>query len=122
MKKVTLKVTGGRGDKIVRFYDCGKEGEPLYGRAKEILSAGGGTIKSFIAENFEAPNVETFKHSLDRSGCIYVRVESKSGDEVFEDYECGKTSQRGFVRSDPRRWQFDKSMGRSLTARIRKYI
>ena len=44
MKKVTLKVTGGRGDKIVRFYDCGKEGESLYGRAKEILSAGGGTV------------------------------------------------------------------------------
>ena len=122
MKKVTLKVTGGRGDKIARFHDCGKKGESLYGRAKEILSEGSDAVKSFIEENFEAPDVEMFKHSLDRSGCIYVRVESKSGHVVFEDDECDKTSQRGFVRSDPRRWQFDKSMGRSLTARIRKYI
>ncbi len=122
MKKVTLKVTGGRGDKIARFYDCGKEGEPLYGWAKEILSEGGGAVKSFIEENFKAPNVETFVHSLDDGGCISVCVESESGDVVFQDDECGKTSQRGFVRSDPRRWQFDESMGVSLTARIRKYI
>ena len=122
MKKVTLKVTGGRGDKIVRFYDCGREGNPLYGRAKEILSEGGGAVKSFIEENFKAPDVETFIHSLDDSGCISVCVESESGEVVFQDDECGKTSQRGFVRSDPRRWQFDKSMGMSLIARIRKYI
>ena len=122
MKKVTLKVTGGRGDKIVRLYDCGKEGESLYGRAKEILSEGGGAVKSFIEENFKAPDVETFIHSLDDSGCISVCVESESGEVVFQDDECGKTSQRGFVRSDPRRWRFDESMGVSLTARIRKYI
>ena len=39
MKKVTLKITGGRGDKIAQFYDCGKLGDERYERAQSRNSS-----------------------------------------------------------------------------------
>ena len=63
MKIVTLKITGGRGDKIAQFYDCGKLGDIRYEKAQNLLDGGGETadVKEFIDEHFEAPNVETFR-------------------------------------------------------------
>ncbi len=126
MKIVTLKITGGRGDKIAQFYDCGKLGDTRYEKAQKLLDGGGETadVKEFIDEHFEAPNVETFMHSLDEdTGGITLSVEDENGGSVFvdEEYKAGIT-QRGFVLADPRTWEFDESMGKRLTDRIKAFV
>ena len=125
MKKVILKITGGRGDKIAQFYDCGKLDEKRYERAHELLDGGEpADVKEFVDEHFEAPDVESFTHSLDEdNGGISVSVVDENGASVFvdEEFKAGIT-QRGFVLADPRSWEFDESMGTSLTDRIKAFV
>jgi len=125
MKKIKLMVTGGRGDKIAQFYNCGKSGDDLYGRAADLMEEGDSSaVESFIDENFESPDVETFMHSLDEDNCsISVTVEDESGATVFSDEQFKKgITQSGFVLVDPRKWEYDESMGEGLTARIRALV
>lgn len=125
MKKIKLMVTGGRGDKIAQFYNCGKRGDDLYDQAADIMEEGdSGAVESFIDEHFESPDVETFIHSLDEDTCsISVTAEDENGTTVFSDeqFKTGIT-QSGFVLVDPRKWEYDESMGEGLTARIKALV
>ncbi len=125
MKKVTLKIKGGRSDKIAQFYDCGKLGDERYERAQELIDGGeSAEVKDFIDEHFETPDVEMFMHSLDEDTCgISVSVVDENGGSVFvdEEFKVGIT-QSGFVLADPRTWEFDESMGKGLTDRIKAFV
>ena len=123
MKKVTLKITGGRNDRIAQFYNCGKVGDALYEKAQALLDeSDSSAIGDFIAESFpDGPEVETFVHGLE-DGNIYVGVADEDGNMVFENEYFGGATTEGFVLADPRKWEFDSSLGDALTNRIKDFI
>ena len=123
MATVILKVTGGRKDRMARFYSCGKPGDELYAKAQEVMEHNdSAAVRDLVDENFDEPDVETFVHGLDDDGCLSVRVEDEDGGVVFEDEQYGNATQRGFILADPREWEFDESMGEYLTSAIRKFV
>lgn len=118
---VTLKVTGGRGDKVAQFYNCGKPGDEFYDEAQGLREEGDTeAVRDFINTNFEEPDVETFTHQLD-DGNISVVVEDDCEEAVFED-EAFSNVTSSFVHADPRTWEFDASMGEGLISRIKAFI
>lgn len=123
MAIVTLKITGGRNDKIAQFYSCGKPGDEFYAKAQEIMGqSDSDAVCDFIKKNFGEPDVEMFVHGLDDDGCLSVRVEDGDGGVVFESERYGDATQRGFILADPREWEFDGSMGEYQTSAIRKLV
>lgn len=123
MKTVKLSITGGRNDSMAQFYNCGKEGDELYAKAQELMDENDrSAIEDFIDKNFEEPDVEMFVHGLDEHSRISVCAEDEDGGTIFCDEEWRGTTQRGFILTDPRKWEFDESMGDYLTATIKKFI
>ena len=123
MKTVKLNITGGRNDKMAQFYNCGKEGDELYAKAQELMEENDASaVKDFIEKDFENEDVGLFVHGLDEHGHINVWVEDEDGKTVFSDEECNATTQRGFILIDPRKWEYDESMGDRLTKTIKKFI
>lgn len=125
MKTVKLNISGGRNDSMAQFFNCGKEGDELYAKAQELMEENDSSaIDDFINKNFDflEPDVELFVHGLDDEGYINVWVEDEDGETVLFDEKWRGTTQRGFILSDPRKWEFDESMGDYLTATIKKFI
>ena len=123
MATVTLSITGGRNDKLAQFYSCGKPGDELYAKAQEVMEQNDrAAVRDFIRKNFSEPDVEMFVHSLDDNGGISVCVEDERGRAVFVDEEWGRTAQSGIIDTDPRKWEFDESMGEPLTSAIRELV
>lgn len=125
MKTVKLSITGGRNDSMAQFFNCGKEGDELYAKAQELMEENDSSaIDDFINKNFDflEPDVELFVHGLDEHSRISVCVEDEDGETVFCDEEWRGTTQRGFILSDPRKWEFDESMGNYLTKTIKQFV
>ena len=121
-KTVTLKITSVFNDKMAQFFDCGKPGTGLYKEAKALAEEGpSADVGSFISEQFGDPSVELFVHSIP-DGTIQVCVEDEDGEEVFKDEEFDGICYGDYIKIDPRKFEFDESMGETLTNRIKKYI
>lgn len=125
-RKVTLRLScSRREDKVARFYDCGKPGDDLFERASRLLSPTASddksSIEAFIEKNFEKPNVEILLLPL-QDGYASVRVADADGDELFADDKFDAVSPWSFIRCDPRSWQYDESMGASLTERLKACV
>lgn len=122
MKKNILKINAGSKAKMARFYKIDKT-DACYEKAQELMQSNDGcAIKDFIDENFDDVNVQEFINGLGEDGATCVRVEDESGECLFNDEAYKKVTQSAFVVSDPRKWEFDESLGGVLESQIKKLI